>query len=156
MFLTFWPEMFFQGFRRKLIFIWSEFFFLQKFKTLDFALQSQTVDFLKLYYYAVPTSCLLQRILLRNLVPNLLLHQSTDTDFIYRFVLNLLFNFQTFNCFKLNFQGRLQSCRKRGGQGGTCPPHFLADQLTLSQPGGAHYPHLVLRAPPDFQTLRQP
>ena len=35
-------------------------------------------------------------------------------------------------------------------------PHFLEDQLTLSQPGGAHYPHPVLRAPPDFQTLRRP
>ena len=43
-----------------------------------------------------------------------------------------------------------------GGPGGPVPPHFLADQLTLSQPGGAHYPHLVLRAPPDFQTLRRP
>ena len=31
-----------------------------------------------------------------------------------------------------------------------------ADQLTLSQPGGAHYPHPVLCAPPDFQTLRRP
>ena len=32
----------------------------------------------------------------------------------------------------------------------------MADQLNLPQPGGAHYPHPVLRAPPDFQTLRQP
>ena len=30
----------------------------------------------------------------------------------------------------------------------------LADQLTLSQPGGTDYPHPVLLAPPDFQTLR--
>ena len=43
-----------------------------------------------------------------------------------------------------------------GGPGGLVPPHFLSDQLTLSQPGGAHYPHPVLRAPPDFQTLRRP
>ena len=43
-----------------------------------------------------------------------------------------------------------------GGPGGPVPPHFLADQLTLSQPGGAHYPHPVLRATPDFQTLRRP
>ena len=43
-----------------------------------------------------------------------------------------------------------------GGAGGARAPHFLADQLTLSQPGGAHYPHPVLRAPPDFQTLRRP
>ena len=40
--------------------------------------------------------------------------------------------------------------------GGARSPHFLADQLTLSQPVGAHYPHPVLRAPPDFQTLRRP
>ena len=33
---------------------------------------------------------------------------------------------------------------------------ILAYQLTLSQPGGAHYPHPVLQAPPDFQTLRRP
>ena len=32
-------------------------------------------------------------------------------------------------------------------------PHFLADQLTLSQPGGAHYPHPVLCAPPRFSDL---
>ena len=43
-----------------------------------------------------------------------------------------------------------------GGPGGPVPPHFLADQLTLSQPGGAHYPHPALRAPPDFPTLRRP
>ena len=48
-----------------------------------------------------------------------------------------------------------QARRKRGG-GGHVPPHSLADQLTLSQPGGAHYPHTVLCAPPDFQTLRRP
>ena len=30
------------------------------------------------------------------------------------------------------------------------PTHFLANQLTLSQPGGAHYPHPVLRAPPQI------
>ena len=34
-------------------------------------------------------------------------------------------------------------------------PKFL-DTLTLSQPGGAHYPYPVLRAPTDFQTLRRP
>ena len=42
------------------------------------------------------------------------------------------------------------------GPGGHMPPHFLADQLTLSQPGRAHYPHQVLRATPDFQTLQRP
>ena len=43
-----------------------------------------------------------------------------------------------------------------GGPGGHVPTQFLADQLTLSQPAGAHYPHPVLRALPDFQTLRRP
>ncbi len=40
-----------------------------------------------------------------------------------------------------------------GGQGGRTPPQFLVDQLTLSRPGGAHYPHPLLPAPPDFLTL---
>ena len=35
-------------------------------------------------------------------------------------------------------------------------PNFFAFQLTLSQPGGAHHPHQVVRATPDFQTLRRP
>ena len=43
-----------------------------------------------------------------------------------------------------------------GGPGRHVPPQFLADWLTLSQPAGAHYPHPVLRALPDFQTLRRP
>ena len=46
--------------------------------------------------------------------------------------------------------------QQAGGPGGHVPPHFLADQLTLSLPGGAHYPHQVVRATPDFQTLRRP
>ena len=41
----------------------------------------------------------------------------------------------------------------RSLQGGQLPPQILADQLTLSRPGGAHYPHPLLPAPPDFQTL---
>ena len=45
-----------------------------------------------------------------------------------------------------------QARRKRGGRA----PNFLAYQLTLSQPGRAHYPHPVLCAPPDLQTLRRP
>ena len=62
---------------------------------------------------------------------------------------------QTPKCFTTVFG--LQARRKwGGGRGGPVPPHFLADQLTLSQPGGAHYPHPVLRAPPDFQILRRP
>ena len=38
---------------------------------------------------------------------------------------------------------------KAGGRGGgeMPPTHFLADQLTLSQLEGAHYPHPVLHAP---------
>jgi hypothetical protein len=30
-----------------------------------------------------------------------------------------------------------------GGRGGQPPPQILADQLTLSRPGGTHYPHPV-------------
>ena len=40
-----------------------------------------------------------------------------------------------------------------GGAGGALAPQFSADQLTLSRPEGTHYPHPVLLAPPDFQTL---
>ena len=45
-----------------------------------------------------------------------------------------------------------------GGAGGakraTGPSQFLADQLTLFQPGRADYPHLLLLAPPMFFTFR--
>ena len=34
------------------------------------------------------------------------------------------------------------------------PPQYLADQLTLLQPGRADYPHLLLQAPPKFFTFR--
>ena len=45
----------------------------------------------------------------------------------------------------------------REGAGGAAAPQILADQLTLSQPGGLIMPTTVLRAPsPDFQTLRRP
>ena len=38
-----------------------------------------------------------------------------------------------------------------GGPGG----QFLADQLTLSQPGGANYAHHITKwPPPDFQNFR--
>ena len=40
--------------------------------------------------------------------------------------------------------------------GGWGPPLFWAKQLNLSQPGGQIMPTTVLRAPPDFQTLRRP
>ena len=51
--------------------------------------------------------------------------------------------------------------RRNKGIGGLFAPHILADQLTLSQPGGGrscpqHYPHPVIQAPPDFQTSRRP
>ena len=42
------------------------------------------------------------------------------------------------------------------GGGGALAPQFLADQLTLSQPGGHIMPTTLLRAPPDLQTLRRP
>ena len=44
-----------------------------------------------------------------------------------------------------------------GARRKSAPPQFLADKLTLSQPGGrAYYTHPILRAPLDFQTLRRP
>ena len=43
-----------------------------------------------------------------------------------------------------------------GGPGGARAPQFLADQLTLSQPGGHIMPTTLLRATPDFQTLWRP
>ena len=47
--------------------------------------------------------------------------------------------------------------RGGGGWGGfSPPPQSLADQFTLSRPGWAHYPHPLLLAPPDLQTLRRP
>ena len=39
------------------------------------------------------------------------------------------------------------------GGGGAAAPQFLADQLTLPQPGGHIMPTTLLRATPDFQTL---
>ena len=53
----------------------------------------------------------------------------------------------------LHLHINVQACRK--GEGGACAPQILTDQLTLSQPWGAHYAHQI-RAPPDFQTLRRP
>ena len=55
----------------------------------------------------------------------------------------------TQNCPRLKFKSLLlkQGCRKRGAKGAQAP-QFLADQLTLSQPEGAHSPHPVLRVPP--------
>ena len=45
----------------------------------------------------------------------------------------------------------------RGGLWGLQPPpQCLAEQLTLSQPGGQIMPTTVLQAPSNFQTLRRP
>ena len=42
-----------------------------------------------------------------------------------------------------------------GGPGGPlAPPQYLGDQLTLFEPGRAYYPHLLLKAPPNFFTFR--
>ena len=40
-----------------------------------------------------------------------------------------------------------------GGQRGQLPPQILADQLTLSQPGGADYAHHSITCPPGCLTL---
>ena len=42
--------------------------------------------------------------------------------------------------------------QQAGGPGGLVPPHFLADQLTLSQPGGHIIPTQCC-VPPRFLTL---
>ena len=36
---------------------------------------------------------------------------------------------------------------------GCCPWGILADQLTLSQPGGANYAHLITTGTPGFSDL---
>ena len=43
---------------------------------------------------------------------------------------------------------RTQWCRNRGGKGDIWPSQYLADQLTLFQPGRADDPHLSLLSPP--------
>ena len=48
----------------------------------------------------------------------------------------------------------MQWCRNRGDQGGHRYPPYLADQLTLFQPGRAYYPHLLILATPMFFTFR--
>ena len=49
----------------------------------------------------------------------------------------------------------LQACFKGGCRGGAYASPVFGRSVTLSRPGGgAHYPHQVLLAPPDFQTLR--
>ena len=50
---------------------------------------------------------------------------------------------------------RLLSVQGRRNRGGGSPPptQFLADHLTLSQPGGHIMPTTLLRATPDFQIV---
>ena len=43
--------------------------------------------------------------------------------------------------------------QQAGGPGGHVPPHFLADQLTLSQPGGGTLSPPSTMCPPRFLTL---
>ena len=43
-----------------------------------------------------------------------------------------------------------------GGEGALAPSHFLAEQLTLSQPGGQIMPPTVLRAPRIFRPCDGP
>ena len=53
----------------------------------------------------------------------------------------------------------IQGWRPQAGVPGVWHPQILADQLTLSQPGGSDYcpPHyLLLLAPPDYQTFLRP
>ena len=58
-----------------------------------------------------------------------------------------------FITFITNVEFILKQIRSRpvasGGAGGAIAPQFLAEQLTLSQPGGQIMPTTVLRAPPD-------
>ena len=53
----------------------------------------------------------------------------------------------------------MQGCRSWVGKrmpvgaGGAMTPQILADQLTLSQPGGADYAHLIYTGIPGFSDL---
>ena len=49
----------------------------------------------------------------------------------------------------------MQACRKRGGRGHV-PPHFLADQLTLFQPGGHIIPTQYYKPPRIFRPCDGP
>ena len=46
-----------------------------------------------------------------------------------------------------------EGCWNRGGWWGTRPSHFLADQLTLSQPGGQIVPPTLSFVPPRLSDL---
>ena len=47
----------------------------------------------------------------------------------------------------------LQGCRPRGMPGVPWHPQILADQLTLSQIGGADYAHHIITGTPGFSDL---
>ena len=57
--------------------------------------------------------------------------------------------FVLLNLYEIDLPGMQQG----RGQGGQLPPQILADQLTLSQPGGADYAHHSTTCPPGFLTL---
>ena len=47
----------------------------------------------------------------------------------------------------------ISQARRKRGAGGAVAPQFLAEQLTLSQPGGADYAHHSTMSPPGFSGL---
>ena len=70
-----------------------------------------------------------------------------NTNIKQRFYLLDLFSLRHLLCF-LSTSGLSQA----EGPGGLVPPQFLADQLTLSQPG-AHYAHHITMCPSGFSDL---
>ena len=51
----------------------------------------------------------------------------------------------------------MQACSKVGGRGGSRPPRFWRiSYVTLSRPGGTHYPHQVLPTPRIFDPCCMP
>ena len=59
-----------------------------------------------------------------------------------------------FNIYDNSFDSGVSSLRVPPGM--PWHPQILADQLTLSQPGGQIMSTLLLLAPPDFQIFRRP
>ena len=56
-------------------------------------------------------------------------------------------------CWPLKTCSKLQGCRKWGGWGGALAPQLLADQLTLSRPGGGTLSTPSTTSPPGFSAL---
>ena len=80
------------------------------------------------------------------------------TDISYQSCITLNYFKKLTKCKSTQFKAEClfgEGCWNRGGRWGTRPSHFLAGQLTLSQPGGQIISTIVLQAPPDFQTLRR-